>query len=79
MVFKGSDVYNYSYPKAECPPEGECNEISGEELMRNAENEAIRQRQRELSGSLSMIIVGLPLYLYHWNIIKKENKDKKFK
>jgi len=31
-----------------------------------------QQRQREFSIALSLIIVGLPLYLYHWGVIKKE-------
>ncbi|MDO8554989.1 MAG: hypothetical protein Q7R75_00260 [bacterium] len=30
------------------------------------------QRQRDASFNLAMIIIGLPLYLYHWRIIKKE-------
>ena len=34
-----------------------------------------QQRQREFSLALSLIIVGLPLYLYHWSIIKKETKE----
>ncbi len=32
------------------------------------------QRQRDASFNLAMIIIGLPLYLYHWKIIKKETK-----
>jgi hypothetical protein len=32
-------------------------------------------RQREVSNNLAMILVGLPLYLYHWRIIQKENKE----
>lgn len=36
-------------------------------------------RQREASNNLAMIIVGLPLYLYHWRIIKKETKEKEEK
>jgi len=32
------------------------------------------QREREASFNLAMIIIGLPLYLYHWRIIKKETK-----
>lgn len=32
------------------------------------------RRQRDASNSLAMIIIGLPLYLYHWSIIKKETK-----
>lgn len=32
------------------------------------------RRHRELSTSLSMILVGLPLYLYHWGLIRKDKK-----
>jgi hypothetical protein len=33
-------------------------------------------RQREASNNLAMMLVGLPLYLYHWRIIRKETKEK---
>ncbi|MDD5032664.1 MAG: hypothetical protein PHC85_00890 [Candidatus Pacebacteria bacterium] len=33
------------------------------------------QRQRDASINLAMIIVGLPLYLYHWAVIRKEAKN----
>jgi hypothetical protein len=33
------------------------------------------QRQRDASSSLAMILVGLPLYLYHWRLIRKETKE----
>lgn len=32
-------------------------------------------RQRTASNSLAMILIGLPLYLYHWRIIRKEAKE----
>lgn len=32
------------------------------------------RRHRDASINLSMILIGLPLYLYHWAIIKKESK-----
>jgi hypothetical protein len=32
------------------------------------------QKQRDASISLSMMLVGLPLYLYHWGVIKKDKK-----
>jgi len=32
------------------------------------------RRQRDASSNLSMILIGLPLYLYHWEITKKEVK-----
>ncbi|MBI4708763.1 MAG: hypothetical protein HY764_00995 [Candidatus Portnoybacteria bacterium] len=34
------------------------------------------RRQRDASFNLAMILVGLPLYLYHWIVIKKESKNK---
>ncbi len=33
------------------------------------------KRQKDASLNLSLIIVGLPLYLYHWFIIKREMKE----
>ncbi len=33
------------------------------------------QTQQNASSALSMIIVGLPLYLYHWSVIKKDKKE----
>ncbi|MCR4322498.1 MAG: hypothetical protein NUV61_00210 [Candidatus Azambacteria bacterium] len=33
------------------------------------------QRQREAAGALSFILVGLPLYFYHWRVIKREKSE----
>lgn len=30
------------------------------------------QRHRDASNNLALILVGLPLYLYHWGVIKRE-------
>lgn len=42
-----------------------------------AESEAVdpmtSSRQRTASSSLAMILIGLPLYLYHWRLIRREN------
>ena len=35
------------------------------------------RRHRDASLNLSLILIGLPLYFYHWRIIKKETKNKK--
>lgn len=32
------------------------------------------QRHRNASTNLALIIVGLPLWLYHWTVIKRESK-----
>jgi hypothetical protein len=34
-----------------------------------------RQKQRQLSNSLAMILIGAPLYAFHWKTIQKENKE----
>jgi len=35
------------------------------------------RRHRDAATNTSLILVGLPLYLYHWFIIKRETKGKK--
>ncbi len=32
------------------------------------------RRQQDVSMSLALILIGLPLYFYHWGVIRKENK-----
>ncbi|HCQ31205.1 TPA: hypothetical protein DIU27_02365 [Candidatus Collierbacteria bacterium] len=70
-LFKVSD-YSY-YSDAVIAPDGKQSpSISVEEQKRRNDLEQSNQRKRQLSSSLSMIIVGAPLYLYHWKTIKKE-------
>ena len=78
FVFKGSDVYEYRDIAPKPIMEGEVvDEVQYEEEQRQlAINDAKRNRQRDVSSSMAMIIVGLPLYLYHWGIIKREGKKK---
>lgn len=34
------------------------------------------RRHQEASGNLAMILVGLPLYLYHWGTIRREIRER---
>jgi hypothetical protein len=34
-------------------------------------------RQRQTSTAVSLILVGLPLWLFHWAVIKKDLRNKK--
>ncbi len=68
IVFRGADTYEYYAPKLE----GEMVDQGAQKLIQ--ERETKRQRERDLSGSVAMIAVGLPLYFYHWRTIQKENK-----
>lgn len=80
FIFRNADRYMYASPRAAIL-EGKDpnNQRSEQELQRLEEEqkqiqeqEMIRQRQRETSGALSMILVGAPLYIYHWRKIQQE-------
>ncbi len=71
-VFKVSEYTYYSDPMVE-----EKAKISSEEMEKRNKQEQSNQQKRQLSNSLSMILIGVPLYLYHWKTIKKENKEAK--
>ncbi len=68
-VFK---VTEYSYYPEPIPVEGGKPIISEELSRKRNEQEATNQRKRQLSTSLAMIAIGVPLYLCHWKTIKKE-------
>jgi hypothetical protein len=37
----------------------------------------VARRHREASTNLALILIGIPLYLYHWGIIRRETKKSK--
>jgi hypothetical protein len=57
------------------PVDGKVPGISPEDAKKRNDEEQTNQRKRQLSNSLSMIAIGVPLYLYHWKTIKQENKS----
>jgi len=64
-----------SYPLMPIKGEDGARTISVEEQQEQQAVEAVNQQKRQFSTSLAMIAVGSPLYLYHWTMIKKENKS----
>ena len=71
FVFPESDRYDYTAPAIP----GEKIATADAEMMKNqAARDQKRNRQRDLANSIAMIAVGLPLYLYHWKTIQKENR-----
>lgn len=44
--------------------------------METRRAQRLNEVKSEVVTWLSMIIVALPLYLYHWGVIKRENKSK---
>lgn len=68
LVFQGADTFEYFAPKME----GVIGDPAQDREYQARETK--RQRQRELSGAIAMIAVGVPLYMYHWKTIQKENE-----
>jgi len=72
-VFKDADKYEYSQPMLS---EKDVMVESTAAANARQDREVSRQRQREFANSISMILIGAPLYLYHWGMIQKEGKKK---
>ena len=69
-VFRVSEYAYYVDPVV-----SEKQTISPEEMEKRNKEEQTNQRKRQLSNSIAMILVGVPVYLYHWKTIKKEQKE----
>lgn len=78
-VFQGADQYEYyNYPRGEDFPELSDEELAAQQAEQEAlaKRDLLRQRQRQLANVIAMIVVGGPLYIYHWRIISREQKSK---
>ncbi len=79
FVFTQADeMYNYDYRaepivKENADPEAAkdcvCPELAKTDYV-------TQRRHQDASVSLSLILVGIPLYWYHWGIIKRESREK---
>ncbi|KKR37910.1 hypothetical protein A2210_02770 [Candidatus Woesebacteria bacterium RIFOXYA1_FULL_40_18] len=75
-VFKGADQFNAITPPAGTP-DGKTvvlTQAEKDEQKKANDLENQRQRQREVSEAVAMLVVGIPLYKYHWRIIQKESR-----
>ena len=75
-VFKGADQYSI-YTTPVMPPDGKPvkeaqADIETQRKLNDAETQ--RQREREVAEASAMLIIGIPLYIYHWKIIQKEGR-----
>lgn len=77
-VFKDADKYDYPII-SKVDPNGKeitLSEKEKEEQKAQQDKETKRNRQRQTSTALAMLLVGVPLYKYHWKLIKEEDKQK---
>jgi len=59
--------------KQVCPPPEQTAKLQEEEKVRQQEQKT-SDRQRELVSNISMLLVAVPLFVYHWLVIKKDHK-----
>ena len=85
FVFKNADqpirYPSYPYPAKILSPDGQEPAMTAEEQAKFEADQAEaekkqRQSERERSASqaLAMIIIGTPLFIYHWKTIQSEKK-----
>jgi len=76
-VFTEADSYiSYDYARPiPAPGEKAISQPTAAEQEAMQKKQANQQRQRDASNSLAMLIVGLPLYLYHWRMAGKQKED----
>jgi hypothetical protein len=71
-VFTKADLF-YDYPLApQTDKDSQSVEIDRQKLEEYQKNTLASRRQQEASSALAMVIVGAPLFLYHWRLARKE-------
>ncbi len=75
---KADQVVVYPYYRPVMPEEErltqEEQEKQQEEQLRYEQEERKSRQQRTASSSLAMLIVGTPLFLYHWRLAQKDKQ-----
>lgn len=70
---KARPVFDGAETEALTPAEEE--KYRQEQLQFEKENK-VRERHRTAANSLAFIIVGLPLFLYHWRTIQQDKNNR---
>lgn len=89
-VFTKADD-NFYYPVAPCAvPSPKEAGISGQEqttsslaecakeegrVKRQADENRTAQRQQDLVRDISFVVVGIPLFAYHWRVVRKKEEE----
>lgn len=73
VLTKADDAYTYDICRRPVALEGEEKiEFDEEECKQRQVEEKTARRQREAASAIAMIVVGLPVWYYHWNKVKDE-------
>ncbi len=72
FVFTQADQ-QVPYPQSAAPSK-DMNVPSIQDMTHYQAQQTTAQRQRDLVGALAMIIVGMPVYWYHWMVVNREKQ-----
>lgn len=77
-IFTSADQY-YSYPVAAPTAPADKNVTTtvpagptDEQMKAYQDQQTTSQRESSAANAIAMIIIGVPLYLYHWRVIKQD-------
>ena len=79
-IFTSADQY-YNYPVAAPTPPTDKNvsttipaQPTDAQMKAYQDQQTKSQRESTAANALAMIVVGIPLYLYHWRVIRKDKE-----
>ena len=78
-VFTKSDYPCYNEPMKLAPNDNSGQtqadlDRQAEQAAKNCEDSRTSEKQRSAANAIAMLIVGVPLYVYHWNTIRKDKE-----
>lgn len=76
FIFRDADRYEVvpqAVPQDKSVPVVPTESVADQEARQN--RDIARQHERDLASAVSGLIVGIPLYIYHWNKIKNEKSE----
>lgn len=60
--------------KQTCPSAEERAKLEAQDKQRQEESR-VSQRQQQLVQNISMLLVAIPLFIYHWMVIRRDRKS----
>ena len=74
FIFTKADVF-YNYPMSAPVPtkDNQIQEPDPKAVEEYQRNNLVSQRQREAANAIAMIVVGAPLFIYHWRLARKQS------
>ncbi len=76
-IFTKADNYCYNSRVAYPDKEGNITEPTPQQIEQEqkvCEEQRAANKQSQASNAIAMLIVGIPLYMYNWITIRKENQ-----